>query len=68
MRDSFDFVSVNFLAGLSIQENDLRGSLEDLCDARDDRRAEYESYLALMVEADCLGEPPKVICSCCTCF
>lgn len=56
------------LAGLSIQGNKLEGSLEKLCDARDDRRVQFESYLALMVEADCLEEPQKVICSCCTCF
>lgn len=55
------------LAGLSIQDNAVQGSLESLCDARDERRTEYESYLAT-VEADCLGQPPEVICSCCTCF
>jgi len=56
------------LAGLSIQGNSLRGSLEKLCDATDDRRVQNESYLALMVEADCLGEPQEVMCSCCTCL
>lgn len=56
------------LAGLSIHGNDLRGSLEALCDAKDSRQIQYQSYLALMMEADCLGEPPEVSCSCCTCF
>lgn len=56
------------LAGLSIQGNQLQGSIEELCDVRDDRRVQFESYLSLMVEADCLGVPPEVACSCCTCF
>lgn len=69
MHDVLNFVSiVFFVAGLSIQGNNLQGSLEKLCDARDDRRVQFESYLALMVEADCLGKSPEVICSCCTCF
>lgn len=56
------------LAGLSIHGNNMQGSIQELCDARDDRRVQFESYLALVAEADCLGDPPEVICSCCKCF
>jgi len=56
------------LAGLSIRGNQLTGSLESLCNARDERRDQFASYLALNLEADCLEDPPEVICSCCTCF
>lgn len=59
---------MEWLAGLSIQGNMLTGSLQSLCEAREDRRKDYESYLASMIESDCLGEPPEVSCSCCTCF
>jgi len=55
------------LAELSIYDNQLEGSLEELCDVRDDRRLQFESYLTL-VEADCFEETPEVTCSCCTCF
>jgi len=62
-----DFL-VCFTAGLSIRGNQLTGSLESLCNARDERRDQFASYLALNLEADCLEDPPEVICSCCTCF
>mmetsp|Transcript_21265 Transcript_21265/g.52679 ORF Transcript_21265/g.52679 Transcript_21265/m.52679 type:complete len:357 (+) Transcript_21265:132-1202(+) len=54
------------LAGLSIQENDVQGSLDELCDVMYDRRFEFESYLTLKMEADCLGNSPKVYCECCS--
>ncbi len=55
-----------YLAGLSIQENDVQGSLDELCDVMYDRRFEFESYLTLKMEADCLGNSPKVYCECCS--
>ena len=58
----------SFVAGLSIQGNNLQGSLETLCDERDDHRVQFESYFTSMVEADCLGEPREAICLCCMCF
>eukprot|EP00537_Pseudo-nitzschia_pungens_P019621 CAMPEP_0172401438 /NCGR_PEP_ID=MMETSP1061-20121228/50254_1 /TAXON_ID=37318 /ORGANISM="Pseudo-nitzschia pungens, Strain cf. pungens" /LENGTH=361 /DNA_ID=CAMNT_0013135079 /DNA_START=102 /DNA_END=1187 /DNA_ORIENTATION=+ len=56
------------IAGLSIRGNKLTGSLDSMCNIRDFRRETFESYLALNMEADCLGNPPEVTCSCCTCF
>jgi len=56
------------LEELSIHGNNIQGSLQALCDVRDERRLQYFSYLAQMIEADCLGKPPKVLCSCCKCF
>jgi len=62
-----ELVGLEQLVELSIQDNQVVGSLEKLCDVRDNRRLQFESYLTL-VEADCLGESPEVTCSCCTCF
>lgn len=55
------------LEELSIYDNQMEGSLNELCKTRDNHRIEVESYLTL-VEADCLGKIPDVTCSCCTCF
>ena len=46
----------------------LIGTLEALCEVRDNRRIEnqFEIYL-LFLYADCL-EPVQVECSCCSCY
>lgn len=60
--------SIFFTAvGLSIQGNELQGSLNALCDVRDERRQEYAEYLTIL-DADCEGTSPAVECSCCMCF
>ena len=62
----FDLLHFTFTAAISVQGNDLRGSLDKLCNVKDDRRVQFDSYLTLAVEADCHGDPPKVDCKCCT--
>jgi len=52
---------------LSIQENGVSGTLEPLCEVRDERRESFEEYLSV-IESDCNGDPPPVECSCCLCF
>lgn len=50
------------LATLSIQENQIEGSLNALCDVLNERRNEFQTYLTTLI-ADC----DKISCSCCTC-
>ena len=57
------------VAALAIQENDLTGTLEPLCDVRDDVLIDNEADVYLeFLSADCNGDPPEVTCSCCECF
>ena len=52
---------------LTLEGNLFTGTLEPLCDVRDERRLEYEIYLNFMF-AECGGEDPLVECSCCVCY
>ena len=51
---------------LTIHGNSFTGTLEPLCEVRDQRRIEndFEIYLMYLF-SDCASEPPKVQCSCC---
>lgn len=52
---------------LTLEGNLFTGTLEPLCEVRDERRQEYEIYLQFMF-AECEGDDPLVDCSCCVCY
>ena len=57
------------LDALTMQENFLTGSLEALCEIRDDVLIDGEAGMYLrFLFADCAGDPPEIECSCCVCF
>jgi hypothetical protein len=50
-----------------VEGNLFTGTLEPLCEVRDERRLEYEIYLEFMFAAS-VGDDPLVDCSCCVCY
>ena len=56
-----------FSVALTVEGNMFTGSLESLCEVRDERRQNYEIYLQFLI-ADCGGDDPLVDCSCCVCL
>ena len=65
----FRFPFFGTVDALTIQENNLTGTLEPLCEVRDDVLVDNEADMYLrFIFADCAGDPPEVECSCCLCF
>lgn len=54
------------LVALNLDGNIFTGTLEPLCEIRDERRVDYEIYLEF-ISAECGPLRPLVECSCCEC-
>lgn len=57
------------LVALTLERNQLTGTVEPICDVLEDRRDanNFTIYLRFF-HVDCAGNNPEIECSCCTCF
>lgn len=60
-------IKLEKLIALTMENNDMTGSVEAICDVIPERR-ETNNVSLTFFHVDCAGDPPMVECSCCRCF